>query len=987
MKLLCSAYNACMQKAIRVSLCTGLALTFLMLSYVPGDKVLRGDEWVPHSFTVEPGTIEVDVQAGTLASVPFEVRAGAGDYTYLTEYSILIPWAQEDHCATWDEEAGICTEYDYEGWAADNFLCAYLSVNEDGGVLQAPATLARTHTLSIHVPCVGTACTGDFADSMFPESLLGRELACDLTVGPPPRPTYLGPRRAFADTAEGVLRVRATVSAAGGAPTLALASTEPYMGSRGVVSSGPNPERGIADRDTFYFAVVYTDSSNRQPTNVTVRAVPSATPLRTTTLFMSKDSTAPEALRDGDYTNGEQYRAASTFPKGEYTYAFSANTSDTSLTLASHADGAPFTFRTGYSSVAFIPGFQATELVVPSGQWNRQRVWPPVVGDYEQQLLFKEDGRPRDDDTVYATDIVRSVAGVDMYGDFADFMDTLVEAGAIASWGALRYDWRYDVQEVARMEVPVAGGGTYRLRDAVAAIAERSDSGRVTLLAHSNGGLVAKALVDVLAQEEKDALVDQMIMVAVPHYGTPKAVASILHGEGQGIPASYGPLINNADARSIARTLPGAYGLLPSAAYLNKVAAPTITFSDGALQATERTRFGEAIETFGELQAYMEGAYRARPDTQDTLRPEQAIPSLLRGAEAAHQSLDEWQAPEHVRLTNIVGWGLDTIQGIRYVTRTQTICERNWYFKRVSCGQLLTPDYEPVFTTEGDGTVVWASADTGRSYYVNLFTYQKQATGLGPGHAEIMRTAPVKQTIELLLKSIALNAQLPPRVFSNKPQPSNANTALRIRVLSPVEVTVVDEEGRAVSSNADVTGEAPIPGGYAMRFGEGKYLGVPADGTYSIALEGTATGTFTFIMEKVQNDEAHVLLSVHDIPVTPTLRASTTVASGTVSALRVDTNGDGTVDLNLGMQREMSMAEYLDVLAALSMRLPHKERKGFEAHLKTLRMLAERRHTRAFKILLQVTERYVELLVARGTVSTEEGATYIQVITHINNKV
>src|SRR3990167_11343315 len=82
-----------------------------------------------------------------------------------------------------------------------------------------------------------------------------------------------------------------------------------------------------------------------------------------------------------------------------------------------------------------------------------------------------------------------------------------------------------------------------------------------------------------LEAEGNAGLVDKSIFVGTPQLGTPKAIASLLHGDFQNIPGWAGFLVSKANARALGENMPGAFGLLPSAEYFARVADPIVDLS------------------------------------------------------------------------------------------------------------------------------------------------------------------------------------------------------------------------------------------------------------------------------------------------------------------------------------------------------------------------------------------------------------------------
>ncbi len=96
-------------------------------------------------------------------------------------------------------------------------------------------------------------------------------------------------------------------------PTLSFLPTGPYAGD------GIDPNKGTANSTPFFFNIIYTDADNNPPSNVTLVVDNGITVSRYAMMF---DTEASDALRDGNYTNGEQYTFALQFPRGDYRYYF-----------------------------------------------------------------------------------------------------------------------------------------------------------------------------------------------------------------------------------------------------------------------------------------------------------------------------------------------------------------------------------------------------------------------------------------------------------------------------------------------------------------------------------------------------------------------------------------------------------------------------------------------------------------------------------------
>src|SRR3989338_1058027 len=193
-------------------------------------------------------------------------------------------------------------------------------------------------------------------------------------------------------------------------------------------------------------------------------------------------------------------------------------------------------------------------------------------------------------------------------------------------------------------------------------LAATSATGKVTIVAHSNGGLVAKALMMKLEGEGKADLVDQLIMIGTPQWGTPISVGAMLHGDNQNFGAgliAYAP-----EVRAAAATMPDLYALLPSKRYFERVAEPVATFKNQGMSAPFYQAFPNGIASFMDLSEFVTNALGLNVLVKDRSPlniPLAPSPSLLADAEATHDILDNWTPPSGLKVSAIAGWGQLTV--------------------------------------------------------------------------------------------------------------------------------------------------------------------------------------------------------------------------------------------------------------------------------------------------------------------------------------
>ena len=140
------------------------------------------------------------------------------------------------------------------------------------------------------------------------------------------------------------------------------------------------------------------------------------------------------------------------------------------------------------SSVVFIPGLEASRLYI-KGDIYEDQLWEPNRHQDVQDLYLDQNGQSIKPN-IYTSDIIDEInyspiGQSNIYKSFIKMMKGLKTDGTIANWKALPYDWRFDLPEVVANANMLAE---------IETMAITSNTGKVTIIAHSNGGLVAKEL-------------------------------------------------------------------------------------------------------------------------------------------------------------------------------------------------------------------------------------------------------------------------------------------------------------------------------------------------------------------------------------------------------------------------------------------------------------------------------------------------------------
>ncbi len=533
------------------------------------------------------------------------------------------------------------------------------------------------------------------------------------------------------------------------------------------------------------------------------------------------------------------------------------------------------------SSVLFLPGLKGSVLSIGS-----DTLWPPTIwSDDIPQLALSETGESIN--PVVVEGVLENFYGTPIYSGFTSFLDGLVEDETIADWEPLPYDWRLSPETIVEDGVTTPTG-TLNLIEEIERLAETSQTGKVTLVAHSYGGLVGKALIKELEERNEVDLVDSYVMVGSPQLGTPQAVASILHGDDEGM--AGGVVVKAAEARGIAQNMPSAYELLPSTRYFSDVTDPVIHFGPDAQYATElRSVYGESIANYFDFVSFVTADEVPRPvPVFNSLNAAEILDrAFIATAKDSHDILDSYDLPEAIRVVQIAGWGVPTVKGIEYRSHHSS------------------PSYVPITTIEGDKTVVYPSAiasEADETYFFDILRFN-QNLSRNAQHKSLLSESPVQDVIRAVLNDESISETS--YVLSSKPNPADAGAKLLVSTHSPVILGAYDSNGNfsgivpgQASSSEFLLIKEDIPGSSFLVFGDSQYLFLPLGGTYRFVIAGTGDGLMTVEVQNFSNDSATDLATYTDIPVLATMQASFTLEGRDVAgvAISVDENNDGIED-------------------------------------------------------------------------------------------
>lgn len=606
-----------------------------------------------------------------------------------------------------------------------------------------------------------------------------------------------------------------------------------------------------------------------------------------------------------------------------------------------------------FSNVLFLPGLESSRLYTKRGDGSEDQLWEPNGKSDVEDLYLNTDGASKNTN-IYTRDIIRETntplpagsAGQNIYKSFADTMNQLVNDFKIADWRAYAYDWRQDINDIVNNGTKYEGE-TLSLVETLGSLVASSKNGKVTIVSHSNGGLLAKALLKKLQNDKVADIsnlidsVDVLILVAVPEIGTASALPTVMHGYDQRILLSW--LLDEVHARELGRNMLGAYGLLPSKEYVNRVNASPVTFVDTVLPSGVTTdmvqAFGGAIDSYSEYKDFLFGAEgRINPAVNQINLPISLSQNLFSKAENLHDRIDAFTPPESMRVIEVAGWGLDTVVSFEYYPK----CEST-----TLSGCVFILDERPKFTYDGDGTVVVPSAQhmsflgSAEKYWVDLPEQNRQLRNFRKNreHADILEVNSLNNLITSVIKdgNIVLDAVL------RNSKPLDTSNRLRLSVHSPVTIDAYDAEGnhtgKICPTGSDFCyAEENILNSSYLEFGEGKYINLPEDQMSKIKLQGTGTGTFTYESEKVLPNETSITSSFIDIPVTTQTQAEITLDQAGTPQLALDVTGDGVTDFNLVPSDTFDPILYLQIMKVTidSLDLNQGQIKAFDNRVNTI---------------------------------------------------
>lgn len=480
----------------------------------------------------------------------------------------------------------------------------------------------------------------------------------------------------------------------------------------------------------------------------------------------------------------------------------------------------------------------------------------------------------------------------------------------LQTFALIPYDWRLRLdhlllskkdEQTGKIKVDASSTITESyLYTELERLVENSHSGKVTIVAHSNGGILAKAFLATLESRNDPLLakIDALILVGVPQLGTPSALMGMLHGDDIG---PGGTIVSQQTSRTLLNTAPFAFHLLPNAGYFDStgvtVDTPVITFEAGVTTTPWANTFGQTITSANAMQTFLTSNDRAKPLQSDLAQPEIVSSYLFDNyTQSIATLINSWVPPATMQVKEIAGAGVETLSGLTYFSDSK--CTKRNPLLLFKCTEYApTLGMRPNMIIDGDETVVTPSAlGMSTSYpnverwWLNLEKYNEQ--NLDRVHKDIFE---VQDVVDFVNNTIIATTSIPYTYLTNTPTVLPEEKRLSFTLHSPLDL-VVSSNGNTTSSSTET-----IPGGNYRRFGEIQYISIPDTGDdVTVVMQGLATGSFTFEVEEYTGLTLHKRYSYKAIPSSTSTKVTFVLKEGVPIEqlpLKVDYDGNGTFEI------------------------------------------------------------------------------------------
>ncbi len=532
------------------------------------------------------------------------------------------------------------------------------------------------------------------------------------------------------------------------------------------------------------------------------------------------------------------------------------------------------------SNVLFIPGMEASRLYK-----DTNTLWEPNRNADIDKLYMNELGESIDN-SIYTKDILDSAFGFkNIYKNLIAMMNGVVAEKTINKWLPFPYDWRMSIEDVVYGNTKVSTTSISLIKT-IEGLAKDSKTGKVIIVAHSNGGLVSKLLLKALEEKGESNIVEKVIQIAVPELGTPQALLAMLHGYNQSILG--GLFLSKNNSRTFSKNVPGAYGLLPSKEFFNRNSTNIIT----DVFSNNNNLF---IDTYESMKEFLLNNYYSKSITDDINTPLLLNTNLISKSENTHSLIDSWKHSSTTNILSIIGWGLTTPEGIKY--------EKDKHCKARKA-KICSVAFLAKNTYSGDGTVL-TNSNSYNSDKTVFFNLKKMNSEMDKkiNHANILESTEILNSVKNQISKNILSFDYG-KYFTDT-VPIDNEKVLTIKVYSPIDIHIYDKLGRhtGIIQNPVIgkdleSYENNINSSYYADFDRIKMIQVPYGDDYEIVLEGNDNGVFSLDIEISEQNNIIASTSFSELPVNPNMNIDLVVPTSTIllassTVMNIDADGDG----------------------------------------------------------------------------------------------
>lgn len=487
--------------------------------------------------------------------------------------------------------------------------------------------------------------------------------------------------------------------------------------------------------------------------------------------------------------------------------------------------------KPGLDPVILVPGIMGSYLY--DSNWGE--VWMNLDkmvlnifdDDYLNYLKMDENGNSINN--IVVEDVVRSVEKLKIIN--IDILNGLIDTLEADGYEENKdlfvfpYDWRQSIDLTA-----------VQLNQKILDVLSQTGSQKVNIIAHSMGGLVAKAYMKAYMGQDK---INKFIDIATPHFGAPKAFKVLKYGDNLGIKV----ILSENRIKIISQNMPSVYELLPNASYYDSGHIDyNFVYSDQGFQYD-----------YNDMNSYL-GIWNN--------------PLLVDEAKEFHNNIDDYNSyAGNTQTYNIIGCGFATLGKITKLNKEK---DHNEY----------RLDY-----ISGDGTVPLKSAEgipAYRKYYYN-----------GVEHISLPSANGITQLVGSILDDKESQFDLSPYPISTRSDICQIRGKI-VTYHSPIALHVYDEDGRHVGPDAGGDIDNQIPGAQYDIIEDNKFVFLPPGHTYRIVGQATGIGAFNSRIETIDNGLVTQTAYYNQIPITTTNTnvEMTVIDNQTDYTMKIDQDGD-----------------------------------------------------------------------------------------------